>query len=263
MALSSTYRGLSSGKRLKVGEVNVEVIEQFKVEASRAGFVLYEARGAEDAKNHVLNLARERDVKHAVKSKSRLADKLSLMKHLKKAGIGVTEADLEEWVAQLAGKEPTGRETIEQVAELVSKATGEKLKPDPQVLLNTANRVLRQSCIDADMGISEADVAIAETGTLVIVSDKGSSRLVAVLPRIHVTVVDHDNIVPALEDAAARFKSLARQSPDHVMPSYVTYITGRNTTADIPGAVLARAQGPAEEHILLINKDTSNNRGVA
>jgi len=252
MALSSTYRGLSSGKRLKVGVVNIELTEKFRAEATRAGFVLYEARGAEDANNHVLNMAQERDVKHAVKSKSRLADKLSLMEHLKKAGIGVIEADLEEWIAQLAGKKPTGKETIEQVAELISKATGEKLRPDPQVLLSVANRALRQSCIDADMGISEADVAIAETGTVVIVSDKGSSRLVAVLPRIHVTVVYHDNIVSTLEDAAARFKSLARQSPDQMMASYVTYITGRNTTADIPGAVLARAQGPAEEHIVLI-----------
>jgi len=245
-----------------MGAAKIEVIEQFKAEAARAGFVLYEARGAEDANNHVLKLAQERDVKHAVKSKSKVADKLSLSKRLKKAGIEVKEADLEEWIAQLAGKKPTGRETIEQVAELISKAMGKKLRPDPQVLLSAANRALRQSCIDADMGISEADVAIAETGTLVIMSDKGSSRLVAVLPRIHVTVVDCENIVPTLEDAAARFKSLARQTSGQRMASYVTYITGRNTTADIPGAILARAQGPAEEHLLLLNKTTSN-RGAA
>ena len=93
-------------------------------------------------------------------------------------------------------------------------------------------------------------------------SDKGSSRLVAVLPRIHVTMVDCEDIVPTLEDAAVRFKSLARRSSGHMMPSYVTYITGRNTTADIPGAILARAQGPTEEHILLLHKATSNRGAV-
>ena len=245
-----------------MGAANIELIERFKTEATRAGFVLYEARSAGDANKRMLKLAQERDVKHAVKSKSKLADKLGLMKRFTKAGIGVRETDLEEWIAQLSGKKPTGQVPIEQVAGLISKATGKKLRPDPQILLSAANRALRQSCIDADMGISEADVAIAETGTLVIVGDTGSSRLVAVLPRIHVTMIDCKDIVSTLEDAAARLKALVRQSPGQFMPSYVTYITGRNTTADIPGAILARAQGPAEEHILLINKATSN-RGAA
>jgi len=240
---------------------NTELVEQFKAESSRAGAAVYEATGAEDASNYVLKLAQERDVKYAVKSKSKLADKLSLRERLEKTGIEVKETDLEEWITQLASKKSAGRKTIEQVAELISKATGKELNPDPQILLSTANRVMRQSCIDADMGISEASVAIAETGTLVIISNSGDSRLVAVLPRIHLTVVACGNIVPTLEDAAARIKSLGRSITDGNFSSYVTYITGRNTTADIPGAILARAQGPAEEHILLLNR-TASNRGI-
>jgi L-lactate utilization protein LutB len=241
---------------------NTELIEKFKAEASRAGAMVYEAVGAKDASNYALKLAQEHNVKHVVKSKSKMADKISLRERFEKAGIEVKETDLEEWIAQLAGKKQAGRKTIKQMAELISKATGTKLKPDPHVLLSAANRAMRQSCIDADMGISEASVAIAETGTLVIMSNAGDSRLVAVLPRIHLTVVDCENIVPTLEDAAARLKSLGRSMADGNVSSYVTYITGRNTTADIPGAILARAQGPAEEHILLLNKATSN-RGAA
>lgn len=237
---------------------NLELIEKFKAEASRAGAVVYEAVGIKDASNYILKLAQDRDVKHAVKSRSKMADKLSLREHFEKAGIEVKETDLAEWIAQLAGKKPAGRKTIEQVAELISKATGKKLNPDPQVLLSAANRAMKQSCIDADMGISEASVAIAETGTLVIMSNSGDSRLVAVLPRIHLTMVDCEDIVPTLEYAAARIKSLGRSMADGNTSSYVTYITGRNTTADIPGAILARAQGPAEEHILLLNKAASN-----
>ena len=240
---------------------NTELIEKFKAEASRAGALVYEATGAEDASNYVLKLAQERNMKHAVKSKSKVADKLNLRERLEKAGIEVKETDTEEWIAQLAGKKSTGKKTIEQMTELISKATGKKLNPDPQVLLSAANRAIRQSCIDADMGISEASIAIAETGTLVITSNSGDSRLVAVLPRIHLTVVDCENIVTTLEDAAARIKPLGKNKTDGYISSYVTYITGRNTTADIPGAILARAQGPAEEHILLL-KATSN-RGAA
>ncbi|MBN2463401.1 MAG: lactate utilization protein [Dehalococcoidia bacterium] len=241
---------------------NKELIEKFKAEASRAGAVVYEPTGTEDTSNYLLKLAQERNVKHAVKSKSKMADKLNLRERLEKVGIEVKETDLEEWITQLAGKNPDGQKTIEQVAKLISKATGKKLDPDPQVLLGAANRAMKQSCIDADMGISEAGVAIAETGTLVITSNSGDSRLVAVLPRIHLTVVDCENIVPTLEDAAARVKPPGKNMADGDISSYVTYITGRNTTADIPGAILARAQGPAEEHILLLNKAKSN-RGIA
>jgi L-lactate dehydrogenase complex protein LldF len=230
------------------------LVEQFTAEASRAGALVYQASSTKDTINYVLKLAQERNVKNAVKSKSKVADTIKLRKHLEKAGIEVKEADFEEWLAQLAGEKPTGQKTIRQVGELISRAVGQKLNPDPQILLNAANQAIRQYCIDADMGISEADAAIAETGTLVIVADEGVSRLAAVLPRIHVTLVESQNLVLIMEDVFTKLKSLTRDSAVQEVPAYVTYITGRNTTADIPGAVLARAQGPAEEHIILVNK---------
>ena len=240
-----------------------ELAEQFKTEATGARAVVYEAKDADDANNYVLKLAQEHNVKHIVKSKSALAEEIGLREYLENAGIEVRETDLAEWISQLAGERsphvagPTAHKTIEQVAELISKATGEELEPDPQVLLNAARRALRQSYIDADMGISEADIAIAETGTLVIVSDEGNARLVAVLPPIHVTMVDCEKLVPTMDDAIVRIKSLGQNMTGRKIASYVTYITGRNTTGDIPRALMARAQGPEEEHVVLVGKAVS------
>jgi L-lactate dehydrogenase complex protein LldF len=233
-----------------------ELVDRFKGEAHRAGSVVYEATSASDACNYVLKLARERDVKNAVKSKSKIADVIKLRENLQKAGIGVIEADLKEWLAQLAGGKLTGHKTIGRVEKLISEATGQKLSSEPQELLNAANQTIRRYCIDADLGVSGADIAIAETGTLVITGNEGFSRLVAVLPRIHVTLLETQNVVPVMEDVFVRLGTLPRDGTAHTVPAYVTYITGRNTTADIPGAVLARAQGPAEEHIILINRIT-------
>jgi len=233
-----------------------ELVKQFKKEATRVGAMVYEAKDAEDASSYVLKLAQEHNVKHIVKSSSMLAQEIGLRKRLENAGIEVKETDIGEWLVQLAGErsayvsEPA--KTVEQVAELVSRATGEKLSPDPQVLLNAARRVLRQSYIDADMGISEASIGIAETGTLVIMSNEGNARLVAILPPVHVTMIGCKNLVPTMEDATVKLKSLSKNVTGHKMPSYVTYITGRNTTADIPGALMARAQGPEEEHVVLV-----------
>jgi L-lactate dehydrogenase complex protein LldF len=231
-----------------------ELVNRFKTEAHKAGSVIYEADSASDACNYILKLARERDVKNAVKSQSQIAEAINLREGLQKAGIVVTETDMKQWLAQLACGKPTRGKATRQMAKLISKAIGQKLDPEPQTLLNAANRVIRQYCIDADLGISEADMAIAETGTVIIAGNEGVTRLVAVLPRIHVTLLEVQNVVPVMEDVFVGLETKPRDVTAQIVPAYVTYITGRNTTADIPGAVLARAQGPAEEHIILLDK---------
>jgi L-lactate utilization protein LutB len=193
-----------------------QLIEQFKASVSLTGAILYQARDAQDARDYILKLAQERNVKSVVKSKSTTANAIRLAKYLEKADINTTETD----------------------PDSITIATG----------------ALRQNCINADLGISEADIAIAETGTLVLIGNQGDVRLVAVLPRLHLTLVNSQNLVETLDDASARIKSM---SPRRKMPAYVTYLTGRNTTADIPGAIFARAQGPAEEHIVLLHTPPS------
>jgi len=237
-----------------------ELIEQFKAESGRAGAVVYEAENYKDANDYVLKVAQEHDVKHVVKSKSMLTEEIKLREYLENNGIDVKEANIGEWIAKLAGKSPANvtqpamHRTIEQVTELLSKVTGENLEADPQVLVNAARRTLRQFCIDADMGISEADIAIAETGTLITTSDEGDDRLVAILPSIHVTMAYSKNLASTLEEAIIRLKVLNENEVSRKIPRYITYITGRNTTGDIPGALMARAQGPEEEYIILVDK---------
>jgi L-lactate utilization protein LutB len=241
------------------GTSTPELVEQFKAEANRVGTVVYEAKSAEDANNYVLKLAQEHNVKRVVKSKSMVTEEIELNKHLKDAGIEVTETDLGEYIVQLAGEKPSHlvgpaiHKTVEQVAELFSKATGDKLAPHPQALLKAAHRYLRQSIINANMGISGANIAIAETGTLVILDSEGNARLVATLPPTHVAMVRCEKLVPSLDDAAAILKLLSKGTTGQKMPSYVTYITGRSTTADIPGAPMIPAQGPEEVHIVLLD----------
>lgn len=240
-----------------------QLVEQFKTEAAGTGAVVYEAKDAEDANNHVLKLAQEHNVKHIVKSKSMLTEEIELREHLESAGIEVRETDIGEWIVQLAGERPAHmvgpalHKTIEQVAELFSRATGEKLEPDPEVLLNAARRALRQSYIDADMGISGANIAVAETGTLVILTNEGNGCMTTTLPPIHVAVVGYEKLVSSLEDANAILRLLSRSTMGMKLPVYVSYITGPSNTAAIPGAPQLSGQGPGEVHIVLVD----NGRG--
>jgi len=233
---------------------STNTVATFIAEAGKAGARAHEASSAEDALAYLLKLSQEHNVRSAVKSKSEIANEMQLRERLEKVGVGVVETDLREWLSQLSGGDDKGGKTVGQVRELISKATGQKLDTEPRALLNAANLLLKQKCLDADLGISEAVAAIAETGTLVIAGNEGVTRLVAVLPRIHVTILESRNVVHSLEDVFSKIQKNNPGRTGQVLPAYVTYITGRNTTADIPGAVLARAQGPAEEHIIVVNK---------
>ena len=236
-----------------------QLVEQFKAKAAKAGAVVYEAEDAEDANNYVLKLAQERNVKHIVKSKSMLGEEIELREYLEQAGIEVTETDIGEWIVQLAGEKPAHivgpaiHKTIEQVAELISRATGQEFGSDPQALLDAARRALRQTYIDADMGISGANIAIAETGTLTIVTNEGNGCMATTLPPIHVAVVGYEKIVPRWEDAAAIFKLLSRCTAGMKMPVYISHITGPGRTDAITGSTLHGAGGPSEVHIVLVD----------
>src|SRR4030042_980542 len=236
-----------------------QLVEQFKAEAIKAGAVVYEAEDAEDANDYVLKLAQEHKVQHIVKSKSMLGEEIGLREHLEKGGIKVTETDLGEGIVQLAGERPAHivgpaiHKTIEQVAELISKATGQELGSDPQALLDAARRTLRQTYIDADMGISGANIAIAETGTLAIVTNEGNGCMATTLPPVHVALVGYEKIVSRWEDTAAIFRLLSRCTAGMKMPVYVSHITGPSRTDAIPGSMLHGAGGPGEVHIVLVD----------
>lgn len=237
-----------------------ELTERFKAEAAGSGAIVHEAATVVEVNDCLLNLAREHGVRLVVKASSPLADRIGLRHRLEGAGIDVTETGIGEWLAQLAETRATSGappSSMEEAASLLSGAIGEELGAEHATLLRAARGALRQAYVEADMGVTEASLAVAETGTLIMVGDEGNDRLAAILPRIHVTLLDSRNIVPAMEDATARLRLLIETVWQGKTPSYVTYLTGRNTTADIPGALMARAQGPDEEHVVFVHGDAT------
>ena len=235
------------------------LLARFKEEAEDVDAVVHEATDGEEAARIVCELARERGVELIVKSKSMLTEEIELNPRLEEAGFKVVETDLGEWIIQLAGEKPSHftqpaiHKTREQVAELFSKVTGEKLEPDVDKLVAVARKHLRQAFIDADMGISGANVAIAETGGIVIVSNEGNDRLVTTLPPIHVAIVGCEKLVETLDDANAILKVLARSGTGQKQTAYVSFITGPSRTTDIEKTLTLGVHGPKELHIIFVD----------
>ena len=95
---------------------------------------------------------------------------------------------------------------------------------------------------------------VVVTGRLITLENEGNARLAAVLPRLHLTLLEAENVVADLTDATKMIKQNYGGIPGHKLPTLITCLTGRNTTADIPGALFTHAQGPEEEYILIIDK---------
>jgi L-lactate dehydrogenase complex protein LldF len=208
-------------------------IDTFVAEATRAGSVVYQAK-PDDVSTYILDVAKKHDMKNVVKSKSLLANRIGLTKSLQERGLDVKETDIGEWLNQ-------------------SKGSVKQLPKDPEKFVEDIRLTLRELYINGDIGISEAQVGVAETGTLILASNEGNDRLASLLPKLHITLIDRRNIVAMWEEAIIKMRELYKDKNGWRLPSFVTYLTGRNTTGDIPGAMRARAQGPEEEHIVIVD----------
>lgn len=235
------------------------LLARFKRESEKVGAVVHEAKDGEEAAQIVRGLAEERGVRLIVKAKSMLTEEIELNRQLAEAGLKVVETDLGEWIIQLAGEKPSHftapamHKTREQIAELLSGVAGKNLDPDVDKLVKVAREQLREAFVTADMGISGANIAIAETGTLVIVANEGNDRLVTTLPPIHVAIVGIEKLVETTDDANEILKVLARSGTGQKQTAYVSFITGPSRTTDIEKTLALGVHGPGEVHIIFVD----------
>ena len=252
-------RRLSELKRRCIDQLP-QLVEQFCEEATNVGCVVHRASNAEEARRIVGQIATERGVKLVVKSKSMVAEEIHLNPHLEKQGIKVVETDLGEWIIQLAGEGPSHliapalHKTREQIAELLGKVSGRDLTgATNEELVGVARAHLRESFINADMGITGANIAIASTGTIVLVTNEGNGRLVMTLPPVHVAVVGVEKIVPSLDEATEILKLLAPSATGQKISVYTSFTTGPSRSADIENSLSIGVHGPKEVHIVLVD----------
>ena len=122
--------------------------------------------------------------------------------------------------------------TKEEVSDLFSKELDERLSSDIPRLVKVARDQLRPRFLRADMGISGANIAVAETGSIVLVTNEGNARLVTSLPKIHVALVGIEKLVEKFADIAPILKALPRSATAQLLTSYVSIVTGQTPNSD-------------------------------
>ena len=236
-----------------------QLIQKFTEEAEAAGAAVYQASTPQEALSLVEKIVSQKKARLIIKSKSMVSEEIQLRSFLEKKGYKIVETDLGEWIIQLAGERPSHitapalHKTKEQIAELLGRHLGRKIPPEPEEIVKIAREEMRRHFIEADVGISGANLAIAESGTLVIVSNEGNARLVTSLPPVHIALVTAEKFVETLEQAASLIKALVFASSGLKLTSYVSFITGPSRTTDIEKELVRGVHGPQEVHIIILD----------
>lgn len=227
------------------------VLDRFTNTAEASGSTVHFAVDADEANRTILDIAARHDVRLAVKSKSMLTEEIGLNHALAANGIEAVETDLGEWIIQLAGETPSHiiapaiHHTAGTIADVFNRHGGSGLSDDPVELCAFARRSLREKFLDAGMGITGCNFAVAETGSVVLVTNEGNGRMVTTLPPVHVVVMGMERIVETWEQLDLMLTLLGRSATGQPLSVYTTQTTGPRRKSEV--------DGPDELHIVIVD----------
>ncbi len=232
-----------------------ELLERLEKNVVAAGGRVHWAADAEEARAVVLELARSNGVREVVKGKSMTAEEIGLNEALEEAGIWAAETDLGEYIVQLAGEKPSHiiapavHKNRFEIGDLFAEKLGVEPTYDPGELNAIARATLRERFLSAEMGLTGVNMAVAETGSIVLLENEGNIRFSTTAPRIHVALMGLDKVVADLEDMADLLNILPRSAAGQKMCSYVSIITGPRRAGE--------PDGPDEFHLIILDNGRS------
>jgi L-lactate dehydrogenase complex protein LldF len=232
-----------------------QYLEQLEASVQHNGGHVHWAATAADARQIVLDIAKQTSCRRIVKSKSMTTEEIHLNPALEQAGFEVTETDFGEFIIQLAGERPSHlvapavHHTRQSIARLLSDRAGVNAPDDPASLAKLGRVLLRAKFAEADMGISGANFAVADTGTIVLISNEGNARLTTTCPRVHVAVMGMEKLIPRWTDLPVFLKLLARAATGQTLSVYTTMISGPRRPSEL--------DGPEEFHLVILDNGRS------
>ena len=239
-------------------------LETFEAQVTANGGHVHWCADAEEARKTILDICRAAGARTATKSKSMIGEELAINDYLEQNGVRPVETDLGEYIIQLRREPPSHiiapaiHLSLAQVADTFRAAhtdrpAGRTLS-EPAVLLDEARAELRNDFLTADVGITGANMLIAETGSNVLVTNEGNADLTHTLPRVHIVIASIEKIVPTLEDADVILRVLARSATGQDMSVYTSFCTGPRRPGDL--------DGPGEYHVVLLDNGRSKLLGT-
>lgn len=235
-------------KERVVGRLDTHLV-QLEASIEAVGGTVHWARDGEEANRIIGDLVERAGAKSVVKVKSITTDEVGLNEALEGRGVQAVETDLAELIIQLASEEsshflvPAIHKNRTQIRDLFRiHLQRPDLTDDPEQLAEAARLHLREKFLAADVAISGANFAVAETGTVGVVESEGNGRMCLTLPRVLITLMGIEKVLPTFQDLEVFLQLLPRSATGERMNPYTSLWTGVH-----PG------DGPEEFHLVLLD----------
>ena len=230
-------------------------LNQLIDQMEKRGVHVHLAKTPADAVGIVRSIVRKHDAKNVLKSKSMISEEVHLNHALEEDGVAVVETDLGEYIIQIAGEPPSHiivpamHKTRQQVADLFEPIAGHALSSDTPTLTRFVRTQMREQFLRGDIGITGCNFAVANTGSIVMVTNEGNGRMVSTLPRVQITLMGMERIVPSFRELDVLLNLLARSATGQRLSSYTTILTPPKHTGD--------SDGPEEYHLVILDHNRS------
>ena len=234
-----------------------ELLEEFEKNATAQGARVIWARDAAEANQFIIGLARDNGITYVTKGKSMVTEEIGLNDALIEKGIDVFETDLGEFIIQQLDRTPFHivgpaiNIPVEEIRDIFLKnKILDKPTLEPVELGYAARLFLRDKFQRLEMGITGVNIAVAETGTIINVENEGNIRLNKSSPRIQVSIMSLEKVVPTMEDAVHLLRLLCRNCTGQKLSAYVTMDSGPKADAEI--------DGPEQLYIVIVDNGRSD-----
>lgn len=222
---------------------------ELEAAVQRAGGQVHWARDAEEANALIAQIAEQHHAREVIKVKSLTTDELGLNRALAEHGISAIETDLAELIIQLAGESsshilvPAIHKNRAEIRELFLRTLDvPQLSDEPRELANAARAHLRKKFLATPVAVSGANFAVAETGTVCVVESEGNGRMCVTLPKVLISVMGIEKVIPTWQDFEVFLQLLPRSSTAERMNPYTSLWTG-----------VRAGDGPQEFHLVLLD----------
>ncbi|MCG7587913.1 LutB/LldF family L-lactate oxidation iron-sulfur protein [Photobacterium sp. OFAV2-7] len=232
-------------------------LQQLSDNVQKNGGHVFFARTAEEATAYVENIVQEKNAKKVVKSKSMVTEEIGLNKIIERNECEVVETDLGEYILQVDDCDPPSHIVVPalhknrmQIRDVFKEKIDYQGSDDPEELTRYVRNYIRHDFLEADIGITGCNFAVAESGTVTLVTNEGNARLATSLPKTHIAVMGMERIVPTFEELDIVVSLLCRSAVGLPLTGYVTALTGPREDK--------HCDGPEEFHLVIIDNGRSD-----
>ena len=252
------FRDVVRSVKLRCLEQQDDLLERFAARARERGASVTFATDGPEAIAKMLEIARSHGATTVAKSKSLTSEEIEVNKPMEEAGMEVIETDLGELILQKVSEKPfhlvfpAVHKTAAEVAQIFSDVTGKRISDDVEDIMEVVRQYLRPIFLNADIGMTGANVGIAENGAIVIETNEGNARLVSNIPDVHICIMGREKVVDTVEDALHMMLAHPISSVGQHLTTYVTTMAGR--------CPMGEEGGPRESHIIILDNGRTRMR---